>query len=363
VENKLREAEKRYHAFFDKAPLGILIIDTDGTAVEFNDQAHLQLGYSREEFEKVTVVDYDLLETPDEVKAHMKRILKLGKDEFEGKYRTKTGEIIILKSAVQVIELDGKKFFHVINQNITEQKKAQEFLDKMMKELLLTNEKLSVVGKLSRHDARNKLSIIANNIYLAKKQLVKDNKTSDYLKSIESAIDQIEKIFSFATIYEKVGAEDLSYVNVESCFNEAALLFSEMSDVKLVNDCSGLNVLADSLLQQLFYNLIDDSLKHGETVSQIRVNYETEDDNLKLVYTDDGTGVPEKEKELIFKEGYGKGTGYGLYLIRKLCDAYGWTIKETGTSGKGAQFTIAIPKVDTNNRLSYSISGSSEQQR
>jgi len=36
--------------------------------------------------------------------------------------------------------------------------------------------------------------------------------------------------------------------------------------------------------------------------------------------------------------------GYGLYLIRKMCKVYGWTIRETGKHGRGAQFTITIPK-------------------
>lgn len=479
IEKKLREAEKRYRALFDKAPLGILIIDSDGTAVEFNHEAHRQLGYSREEFRKLTVSDYENLETSEEINARMKKILEEGKDEFETKHRTKTGEIRDIVNTVQVIQLNGKKFFHVITRdvteykkaekmlqekeekyrelingmndtawvinlddckfidvndaavnvlgysreellsmrpqdiddslssediefliknmpkdeiqvfetthttkngrtipveisssiityngkqailsiarNITERKKAEKKLNKTMKELVMMNEKLGVIGKLTRHDTRNKLAIIANNTYLAKRQLASDHKLSQYFEPIESAIDQIDKIFSFARIYEQIGAEDLTYIDVKKCIDEAGFLFSEIDKVKLVNDCNGLTLLTDSLLRQLFYNLIDDSLKHGETVNKIRVYYEKEDDKLKLVYADNGTGIPENEKEKIFKEGYGKGTGYGLYLIRKLCDVYGWTIKETGKYGKGAQFTITIPKTNENKKKNYKI--------
>ena len=44
--------------------------------------------------------------------------------------------------------------------DITERKEAEEKLDRIMNELVMINEKLGVVGKLTRHDARNKLQLI-----------------------------------------------------------------------------------------------------------------------------------------------------------------------------------------------------------
>ena len=54
-------------------------------------------------------------------------------------------------------------------------------------------------------------------------------------------------------------------------------------------------------------------------------------------------------------EGYGKGTGYGLHLIRKTCEVYGWNIRETGKQGKGVQFTITIPQKGTNGKMLYKL--------
>jgi signal transduction histidine kinase len=115
-------------------------------------------------------------------------------------------------------------------------------------------------------------------------------------------------------------------------------------------------VLADSLLRQLFYNLIDNSLKYGEKTSKIRVHYEAKEDQLKLIYEDDGVGIPEESRSNLFKEGFGKGTGYGLYLIKRMCEAYGWTIQETGKQGQGAQFTMTIPRNGKDGKRSYEIS-------
>ena len=153
-----------------------------------------------------------------------------------------------------------------------------------------------------------------------------------------------------------MGTEAQSYVDVSKSVDEAVMLFSDLHGAKVVNDCHGLTVLADSLLRQLFYNLIDDSLKYGEKVSQIRMYYEkVGESQLKLVYEDDGVGIPEAEKGKLFKEGYGKGTGYGLYLIRKMCEIYSWTIQETGKQSKGAQFTITIPAMNENGKIAYQL--------
>jgi signal transduction histidine kinase len=58
--------------------------------------------------------------------------------------------------------------------------------------------------------------------------------------------------------------------------------------------------MADSLLRQIFYNLVDNSLKHGKNVTQIRFRYKEGKNNLKLIYDDNGCGIPKDEKEHIF---------------------------------------------------------------
>ncbi|MEM4144400.1 MAG: PAS domain S-box protein, partial [Candidatus Bathyarchaeia archaeon] len=65
---RLIESENLYRTLFNEAPLGILLIDENGRAVEFNEEAHRQLGYTRKEFAKLTISDYEALETPEKTK-------------------------------------------------------------------------------------------------------------------------------------------------------------------------------------------------------------------------------------------------------------------------------------------------------
>jgi PAS domain S-box-containing protein len=234
---------------------------------------------------------------------------------------------------------------------------AMSNLDRARK-LDAVNEKLRVVGGLTRHDVRNKLSTITGNAYLLKRRLAGNGKAIGKLEEMEKAIQQAVKIFEFAKTYEMLGAEELAYIDVEKTVEEAVSLFAGQNTVRVINDCHGLTVWADSLLRELFYNLTDNSLKHGQKAARIRVYYEKpSQDSLKLVYEDDGIGIPLIEKPKLFTEGYSTGgsTGHGLYLIKRMIEVYGWAIQETGTPGKGAQFTITIPKTNNHGKENYQI--------
>jgi signal transduction histidine kinase len=68
-----------------------------------------------------------------------------------------------------------------------------------------------------------------------------------------------------------------------------------------------------------------------------------EGDSCIMVVEDDGVGIPVGKKEAIFRAGYGKHTGLGLFLIREILGITGMSISETGEPGKGARFEIRIP--------------------
>jgi len=129
AEQKLRDAEQRYHAIFNQAPLGVLVVDPETTGfIEFNDVAHQQFGYSREEFEKITICDLETNETSEQVKSHMKDILKKGVEEFEILFRTKNGDIKNTSVTARTFQSAGKKYLHCICRDLSEIEKVQNAL-------------------------------------------------------------------------------------------------------------------------------------------------------------------------------------------------------------------------------------------
>ena len=354
AEEELKQSEKRFRELSELLPEVVFESNSKGILTFVNHAAHSQFGYSKEEFDEgLTPSQFIAHQDRERAESNLAKLMT-GKESGPNEYLAirKDGTTFPVTIKSTPIIHNGKTVgIRGIMVDLTEHMKTQDRLKHTLTNLESLNEKLGVVGKLSRHDVKNKLSIILNNAFLIRNQL-NDNQTTalKQLKDIEVAVEQIEKILDFTRIYEMLGTQEKTTINVKTILDEAFMLAAQAYEIELVNECENLTVQADSLLRQVFYNLIENTLKHGETVTTIKVNYEETENGLNLIFTDDGIGIPTNQKELIFREGYGKGTGYGLYLIQKICEEYGWTIGETGKPGEGAQFTICIPEWDCNKK-------------
>jgi PAS domain S-box-containing protein len=356
---KIFEKDRFQARLLNAVGQAIIATDMKGNITYWNYAAEQLYGWTETEVLGRNIVEVTPAETSKEQAANILNRLIAGEfwsGEFVAKRRDGTAFPAIVTDAP--ITNDKGEFIGIlgISTDITEQKWMQEVLGQAIAEVAELNEKLRVVEGLTRHDIRNKLCALNGRIYLLKKRFGGNQEALQHLMDMELVSQQMSRIMEFEKIYIQVGAEELKYVDVETHLNEAASLFSDLKGAKLINECHGLTVLADSLLRQLFYNLIDNTLKYGEKTSKIRVHYEEEENQLKLIYKDDGVGIPAEMKSNLFNEGYGKGTGYGLYLLKRMCEAYGWTIQETGKPGQGVQFMMEIPKNGKDGKRSYEIS-------
>ena len=143
-ESELRESEERHRAIFEQAAESIVLIDAKtGALVEFNDRACENLGYNREEFEKLRLPDLEVVESAEEVAKHIEKIIKEGIDVFETKHRTKDGEIRDIQVSSRVISIRGREFVQSIWLDITERKRAQQQIIRAAQEWRTTFDSIS----------------------------------------------------------------------------------------------------------------------------------------------------------------------------------------------------------------------------
>ena len=119
-------AAARYRTFFEHGEDGIVILDPATTRIiDFNDQACRQLGYTREEFARLSLADLEVQETPTGSMEHVRRIVAQGHDDFETLQRTKSGEVRNVHVTARDIRTPGTEIYHCIWRDITEQKRAE----------------------------------------------------------------------------------------------------------------------------------------------------------------------------------------------------------------------------------------------
>ncbi len=360
TESKKTSEKATFQArLLNAAGQAIIATDINGDIIYWNHAAEQLYGWPEAEVLGRNIVDVTPAETSREQAIKIRDKLNTGESwsgEFVGKRRDGTSfEAIVTDTP---ITNDKGEMIGVIgvSTDISEQKWMQEVFNDAIGKVAELNEKLQVVGSLSRHDIRNKLAAVNGRIFLLKKRLNGNAECLLQLQEMDLAAQQMLRILEFERVYEQVGVEELTNIDVEMYLGEAVSLFSDLKGAELINECHGLTVRADSLLRQIFYNLLDNSMKYGEKINKVRVHYKEEENQLKLIYEDNGVGIPENIKGNLFTEGFGKGTGYGLYLMKRICEAYGWTIQETGQYGQGAQFTMTIPKSSKDGKESYEIS-------
>jgi PAS domain S-box-containing protein len=217
--------------------------------------------------------------------------------------------------------------------DITELKEAHK------KQSELTD-KLMLLSSLTRHDIRNKVTVIDGFRYFAESEST-EPKVKELLALQKNAIQDMGKLIEFSKAYQEIGIHEPSWQNVCELFERAVLQVS--ADLKQVCDIQQAEIYADNLIYQVFYNLAENSVRHGGNVTTISLHVDTSGDNPVIVFEDDGQGIADHEKEHVFLRGYGKNTGFGLFLIREILAITGISIVENGIYGQGVRFEMKIP--------------------
>ncbi|RYD97951.1 MAG: two-component sensor histidine kinase [Sphingobacteriales bacterium] len=116
---------------------------------------------------------------------------------------------------------------------------------------------------------------------------------------------------------------------------------------------AGISVTGDPLLLRLLVsNLLENANKYAKDAG-FTCTLSEERDAVLLRVADNGPGIPEEEKKLVFEKFYRvgneqtrrtKGTGLGLYICSRIARAHGATISLTDTNPQGATFTVRFKK-------------------
>jgi signal transduction histidine kinase len=203
------------------------------------------------------------------------------------------------------------------------------------------NKKLNLLSGITRHDILNQLTVLIGYLELSKDLALNPEVLGFVNKELEAA-DTIRRQIAFTKDYEEIGVHAPEWQNVAESIAPLTRK-AQYSGIKFILNVDDLEFYADPMLEKIYGNLIENSLRHGGHVTEIRISQEKFPGGMALLFEDNGEGVPDDEKDRIFDRGFGKNTGLGMFLSREILTITGLSIKEEGTYGRGARFVISAP--------------------
>ena len=335
AEQALQESEKQYRTLLDKIP-ELILVHQDGLIRYVNPAATKTLGYLTSEVLNRPLTNFVPPEYHDRiVTASRRRINGETVEPYEiellGKDRSRRTVII----SGSLILFDGAPASLVVLMDITERKQMEEALQQALK-------KLHMLSSITRHDILNQLIGVRTYHELIKGR-EKDPELLKLLRKADVSLDAIWEQIDFTRNYENLGVQTPRWQNVAEIFLSATSklpLGAIAIDVRV----SGLEVYADPLIEKVFYNLVENSLRHGGHVTSLVLSAKEIPDGIIVMYRDNGVGIAIENKNKLFQKGFGKHTGLGLFLSREILLNTGITIAETGKPGTGIRFEILVPK-------------------
>jgi diguanylate cyclase (GGDEF)-like protein/PAS domain S-box-containing protein len=371
----------------------VLITDSAGLIITFNDRAINMLGYTQEDLTGRTIsslIKDDLWEVVQK-ELDRKSILRgyevtaigFGGREFDARLNAillknkdgiPTGSIFILKSLKEERDLkkaleDKTKALEELNENLEKKvMERTEELEKLNRELDRANQlKGRFIANMS-HELRTPLNSILgfSDVILDRIFGELSENQERYVRNIHSSgkhlLELINNVLDLARIeagkyemvYETFPVDDVVSDVVNIMKSLAEKKFIEIS-VSIGEDIS--NITADRVkLKQILYNLLSNAIKFTPEGGMVGVDVAKEDsmgiESVKFSVWDTGIGIGPEDKERIFDEfeqanssysrKYG-GAGLGLALTKKLVELHGGNITVESTLGEGSTFSFLIP--------------------
>lgn len=263
---------------------------------------------------------------------------------YEGRVVRPDGSIRwVLTRQVLLRDADGELAEVVgICTDITKQKRREQ--------------ELELLNRIIRHDIRNDMMVVLGWAEMLETHV--DTEGEEYLQKILSSGEHVVELTEIARDYVEtvVSNEDLTVEPVSLC----SVIETEMSlreesfpaaVFRLDRPLPEVEVAGNSMLSSVFRNLLNNAVQHNDTETPlVEVTCEVQDDDVEVRIADNGPGIPDNKKEVVFGKGErglgSSGTGIGLYLVQTLVAQYGGDIWVEDNEPTGTVFVVKLPRAD-----------------
>ncbi|MGA1873406.1 MAG: PAS domain S-box protein [Thermoplasmatota archaeon] len=338
IERKLQEARDKLKDFLDNTSDILFSIDGEGT-ITFVSQGVERLGLERDHVVGQNISSLVSFLHPQDHEA-ARYFLDKRFDEMDDttrvyRYLDKDGKVHWVEDGIRIIKDEEGNMVSIngVLRDITERKEVEE-------ELLKLNEVLRLINRIMRHDIKNRLTVVYGLIGLLMERKVYDPAIMKYtVTSVKRSIELTRRMAELESLV--VISKDRKEFELNPMIRKIAADYPLKT--KVHGNC---RIIADDALTSVFENLISNAVKHGRA-SSLQVNIRSDGGSCVIDISDNGKGMPDKIKGMLFHENFSwgeeKGSGLGLFIVSKVLERYGGTVRLGESKGTGARFIIEVP--------------------
>jgi len=368
------EEQSRYKELLENVDDAVYILDQNGSVLEANEAAYLQLGYSPEQFFKLNLSD---ILPPGKTLSILSQLGRDDSDETPKKItiettHTKTdGELLPVEIQSRAISYRGRNVILNVARDITARIEAEKE-KKHLESQLIHSQKMEAVGTLAggiAHDFNNLLMGIQGYVSLMRLQTKPGDPNDDYIKGIENAVMNAANLTNQLLGFARKGKYTLRQTSLNRIVENSTKMFTRtkkeiLTHLELQKDIWNVKVdqgQIEQVLINLYLNAWHAMPTGGDLFIQTENVFLSEDyckpfdvpggNYVKVSVTDTGTGISSKVIERIFEPFFttkevGKGTGLGLASAYGIIKNHNGIIRVYSEDGNGTTFNIYLPASD-----------------
>ncbi len=208
------------------------------------------------------------------------------------------------------------------------------------------------------HEIKTPLSVIKANIETILSSKLSTDEIAIFLKAMEKNVIRMENILKDIiklSYLENYAKPQISEVNLRKLV-EDVLRFFELAiskkNIKVLVELHQINILADrELLEDVFFNLIDNSIKYNMENGFVRIFSSKDKNEIKVIIENSGPEIPQKYLDRIFERFFTVdrsrsrelgGTGLGLSIVKHIMEIHKGYVKAESANGIN-RFILSFP--------------------
>ena len=361
-----RLSEAIFSGIVDLSADGIITVDKDLVIRQFNKGAEEIFSYSLDE---ILGEPLDLLLPERARKVHGGHVRGFQEEQQASKRMGERGQIYGMRKGGEVFPaeasiskqlIDGEWFFSAVVRDVTEQRRAEEVLERKNKELRRSNSDLENFATVASHDLQEplrKIQAFGDRLESRYGEELPE-RGRDYLHRMQGAAGRMSTLIQDLLEFSRVTtrAQAFEGISLEEVVEKVIL------DLEIRIEQSGGGVEVGRLpridgdplqMRLLFQNLISNALKfrREEEPPRVKISAEVGEKRVLIAVEDNGIGFDEKYLDRIFDvfqrlhgRGSFEGTGMGLAIARKIVERHEGELRARSVIGEGSKFLIDLPR-------------------